>query len=185
MSKITVASSVGSAILALASFAFADGLDGANAVPSHDVSFLTGDSWEQDGQIVRLFGVQACLRNTFYTDHAGQKQDCGSVAASMLAALIRDTRPTCKTVARIMTSAASNATLLAVCSADVGGARLDLGGVLIHQGFAFAALEQNGRPVYPPYFLAETVAANSAKGLWSYPDLPHPNIALRPGAEKQ
>lgn len=174
----------GCALLVLAPDGFAQDLDGAYAVPSFGVSFLTGDSWTQGGQIIRLYGVQSCLRNTFYTDRFGQKQDCGSVSTSVLAAFVRDIKPACRTIARMTTDPPSSATLLAVCTAEVGGERLDLGAVLIQQGFAFAALDQDGRPVYPPYFLAETVAANSAKGLWSYTDFPHPNSVLRPGAEK-
>lgn len=149
------------------------------AVPQSDLTFLTGDSWQQAGQIIRLYGVQACIRGTTYTDKSGQKQDCGAVSLAMLAAIVKDTKPTCAPVAQLMAPAAGEpATILVICSAHIGNNALDVGTLLITQGFAFAALANTGKPVYLPYSLEEAIAQQSRVGLWAYPDMPHPNRML-------
>ncbi|NTI52821.1 thermonuclease family protein [Agrobacterium rhizogenes] len=149
------------------------------AVPQSGVTFLTGDSWQQAGQTMRLYGVQACIRGTTYTDTSGQKQDCGAVSLAMLAAIIKDTKPTCAPVAQLMAAAAGEpATILVICSAHIGNNALDVGTLLITQGFAFAALANTGKPVYLPYSLEEAIAQQSRVGLWAYPDMPHPNRVL-------
>ncbi|NTI46126.1 thermonuclease family protein [Rhizobium rhizogenes] len=149
------------------------------AVPQSGVTFLTGDSWQQAGQTMRLYGVQACIRGTTYTDMSGQKQDCGAVSLAMLAAIIKDTKPTCAPVAQLMAAAAGEpATILVICSAHIGNNALDVGTLLITQGFAFAALANTGKPVYLPYSLEESIAQQSRVGLWAYPDMPHPNRML-------
>ncbi|SCB40474.1 thermonuclease family protein [Rhizobium hainanense] len=157
------------------------------AVPATGLTFLTGDSWQQSGQTMRLYGVQACLRGSTYTDKAGQKQDCGAVSLAMLAAIVRDTRPTCAPVVQLSTGASSSispqgspgiSTILVICSAHVGGHVLDLGTILITQGFAFAALTSSGASVYPAYAAEETIAQSSRVGLWAFPDMPHPNRTL-------
>ncbi|NTH68493.1 thermonuclease family protein [Agrobacterium rhizogenes] len=149
------------------------------AVPQAGVTFLTGDSWQQAGQTMRLYGVQACIRGTTYTDKSGQKQDCGAVSLAMLAAIVKDTKPTCAPVAQLMAPAAGEpATILVICSAHIGNNALDVGTLLITQGFAFAALANTGKPVYLPYSLEEAIAQQSRVGLWAYPDMPHPNRML-------
>lgn len=77
------------------------------AVPQTGVTFLTGDSWQQAGQTMRLYGVQACIRGTTYTDNFGQKQDCGAVSLAMLAAIFKDTKPTCAPLAQVATAASA------------------------------------------------------------------------------
>lgn len=149
------------------------------AVPQSGVTFLTGDSWQQAGQTMRLYGVQACIRGTAYTDTSGQKQDCGAVSLAMLAAIVKDTKPTCTPVAQLMAPAAGKpATILVICSAHIGNNALDVGTLLITQGFAFAAMANTGKPVYLPYSIEETIAQQSRVGLWAYPDMPHPNRVL-------
>lgn len=157
------------------------------AVPTTGLTFLTGDSWQQSGQTMRLYGVQACLRGSTYTDKAGQKQDCGAVSLSMLAAIIRDVRPTCAPVVQLSSRASSSPspqgspgepTILVICSAHLGGHVLDLGTILITQGFAFAALTGSGAPVYQAYAAEESIAQNSRVGLWAFSDMPHPNRTL-------
>ncbi|MCJ9719997.1 thermonuclease family protein [Agrobacterium sp. SHOUNA12C] len=149
------------------------------AVPQTGVSFLTGDSWQQAGQTMRLYGVQACIRGTTYTDTSGQKQDCGAVSLAMLAAIVKDTKPSCAPVAQLMPPAAGEPpTILVICSAHVGNNALDFGTLLITQGFAFAALANSGKPVYLPYSIEESIARQSRIGLWAYPDMPHPNRVL-------
>jgi endonuclease YncB( thermonuclease family) len=157
------------------------------AVPATGLTFLTGDSWQQSGQTMRLYGVQACLRGSTYTDKAGQKQDCGAVSLAMLAAIIRDARPTCAPVVQLSSRASSSSlpqgspgesTILVICSAHVGGHVLDLGTILITQGFAFAALTSSGAPVYQAYAAEESIAQNSRVGLWAFSDMPHPNRTL-------
>ncbi|WP_245472524.1 thermonuclease family protein [Rhizobium jaguaris] len=149
------------------------------AVPLSGVTFLTGDSWQQAGQTMRLYGVQACIRGATYTDQAGQRQDCGAVSLAMLAAIVKDTKPTCAPVAQVMAPASGQpSTILVICSAHIGNNALDLGAMLITRGFAFAALETTGKPVYLPYSIEEGIAEQSRVGLWAYPDMPHPNRVL-------
>ncbi|WFU07323.1 thermonuclease family protein (plasmid) [Rhizobium sp. CB3171] len=149
------------------------------AVPRSGVTFLTGDSWQQAGQTMRLYGVQACIRGSVYTDPSGQKQDCGAVSLAMLAAIVKDTKPTCAPVAQVMAPASGQpSTILVICSAHIGNNALDLGAMLITRGFAFAALETTGKPVYLPYSIEEGIAEQSRVGLWAYPDMPHPNRVL-------
>src|ERR1019366_2047696 len=38
------------------------------------IEFQTGDTWSQNGQTFRLFGVQACVRGTQFTNPAGVKR---------------------------------------------------------------------------------------------------------------
>lgn len=148
-------------------------------VPQSGVTFLTGDSWQQAGQTMRLYGVQACIRGTAYTDKSGQKQDCGAVSLAVLAAIVRDTKPTCAPIAQLMAPSPSQpSTILVICSAHIGNNALDVGTMLITQGFAFAALANTGKPVYLPYSISESIAQQSRAGLWAYADMPHPNRAL-------
>ncbi|MFW8584194.1 hypothetical protein ACOJBM_02260 [Rhizobium beringeri] len=101
----------------------------------------------------------------------------------MLAAIVRDTRPTCAPVAQLSLRASSStgaptSTILVICSAHVGSNVLDLGTILITQGFAFAAITNTGQPVYAPYIAEEAIAHNARVGLWAFPDMPHPNQSL-------
>ena len=149
------------------------------AMPDDGVSFLTGDTWRQGSKKFRLYGIQSCIRGTQYTDNAGLKHDCGTVSLAMLAATIRDTKPTCSPIAQLPASnTAEQPTILVVCSAHVGNQSLDLGTVLITQGFAFAAFSNNAKPVYMPYLVAEAAARQAKAGLWAYSDMPHPNLVL-------
>ncbi|MFW8642761.1 DUF736 family protein [Rhizobium beringeri] len=100
---------------------------------------------------MRLYGVQACIRGTTYTDKSGHKQDCGAVSLAMLAAIVKDTKPTCAPVAQLTAPVPNRpSTILVICSAHIGSNALDVGTMLITQGFAFAALEITGKPVYLP-----------------------------------
>lgn len=149
------------------------------AIPQRGVSFLTGDTWIQNGQQLRLYGVQSCLRGTSFTNAAGAKLDCGEASLGMLAALIRDTKPTCSAIAQIpATSVASMPTILVVCNAHVGTKTLDLGTVLITEGFGFASFTNEAKPVYMPYLVAELTAKHQHSGLWASFDMPHPNSIL-------
>lgn len=149
------------------------------SIPQTGLNFLTGDTWIQNNQKLRLYGVQSCIRGTYYTDGAGQKQDCGAVSLSMFAAFIRDTRPTCSPIAQIPAGTGETLpTILVVCSAHIGTQTIDLGTALITQGFAFAALTNNGSPVYIPYAVAEASARQAGAGLWAHKDMPHPNILI-------
>ena len=143
-----------------------------------NITIETGDTWIADGQRHRLYGVQSCLRGTAFTNASGHRQDCGDASLAMLAALIRDLKPLCATVAH-----AADATRQIVCTAAVqhnGSAeRLDLGMALIATGFAFAALAPNGQPVHPGYGVAEHEAKQARAGLWSTGTFQHPARLLR------
>lgn len=143
-------------------------------VPQVGVALSTGDTWTQNGQTMRLYGVQSCIRGTTFTNPMGAKSDCGEASIAYLAAVIRDTRPRCAPVAQIGKEAA----ILVVCSAHVGSSTLDLGTILITEGFAFAAFNIEAKPVYMPYLAAENLARKSRAGLWAAADMPHPNLIL-------
>ncbi len=137
-----------------------------------DVMLETGDTWIDRGTRYRLYGVQACLRGTQYTDNSGQKRDCGEASLSVLAAYIKDTNPICAPVAK-----AGEFTYVA-CYATVGRERLDLASMLITSGFAFAALDANGLPFHAPYAVTEQTAREKRAGLWQFDDVQHPSILL-------
>ncbi|QRM32740.1 thermonuclease family protein [Microvirga sp. VF16] len=147
----------------------------AFGIPKQGVTFETGDTWQQNGQRMRLYGVQACIRGTTFTNQAGARVDCGEASLSYLAAVIRDASPACVPVAQI---AGTLATIIVVCTAQVGGQPLDLGTILVSQGFAFASFSNDAKPVYMPYLVAELTAKQAKRGLWAASDLPHPNALL-------
>lgn len=133
----------------------------------------TGDTWVQGGTRLRLYGVQACIRGTFFINRSGQRLDCGDASLAMLAALIKDTRPECIPIAQH-----PGVQTFVTCFAALEGRRVELGTMLITSGFAFAALKPDGSPVHPPYFVAEQVAKSNRRGLWAYSDVPHPGVAI-------
>lgn len=148
-------------------------------IPRDHIQFLTGDSWSDGQTTVRLYGVQSCLRGKVYTDRLGRKQDCGVVSAAMLAAVVRDTDPACRPVATVLDpQTAKSSTAIVVCTGHLGDRELDLGSLLITQGFAFAALANSGKPVYMPYRIQETIARQARVGLWAFDDVPLPSKDL-------
>lgn len=136
------------------------------------VMLESGDSWGEEGRHFRLFGVQACLRGTSYTDKAGERRDCGEASLAVLAAYIADTKPVC---AQIVKSAG---TAFVSCYAMIGSDRLDLANLLISSGFAFASLDAHGLPHHAPYAVAEQAAREKKVGLWQFEDVQHPAILL-------
>lgn len=132
----------------------------------------SGDSWRDGDRHFRLFGMQTCLRGTFYTDKAGTRRDCGEASLAVLAAYIKDTRPWCAQVAR------SAETIYVSCYATLGGDRLDLANLMIFSGFAFASLDARGMPYHAPYAVAEQTARENRSGLWQFADVQHPAILL-------
>lgn len=148
-------------------------------IPREHIQFLTGDSWRNGQQTMRLYGVQSCLRGKMYSDHLGRRQDCGVVSAAMLAAVVHDTDPICRSVATVLGQQEdASSTVIVVCTVRLGDRELDLGALLITQGFAFAALANGGKPVYMPYRIQETIARQARMGLWAFDDVPLPSKDL-------
>ncbi|OCX32611.1 succinoglycan biosynthesis protein exoi [Bradyrhizobium sp. UASWS1016] len=148
------------------------------AVPATAL-YLTGDSWSDAGVTYRLYGVQACLRGTSFTNVHGLKRDCGEASLAMLVALTRDLRPECYHAAEQPETRTVFVFCLATRVRGAGaGSRIDLGTALIATGFAFAALKPDGQPVHPPYFVAQLVAQRAKAGLWDFADLPDPNAII-------
>lgn len=143
------------------------------------VTLETGDTWIAEGKRYRLYGVQACLRGTAYTDRSGEKRDCGEASLAMLAAYIRDTHPVCAPVAE------SAGTAFVACYATIRAERLDLANILIASGFAFAALDAGGMPFHAPYAVVEQKARESRAGLWQFDDVQHPSILLSRAANER
>ncbi|MER8929652.1 thermonuclease family protein [Mesorhizobium sp. M0293] len=142
-------------------------------------SFSTGDTWTYAGETHRLYGVQACLRGTYFTNSAGGHVDCGEASLAMLVSLIRDLKPQCYTAAW----QAATKTRFVVCvaqptSGSAAGSRIDLGTALISTGWAFAAATPNGAPVHAPYIVAQEVAKKQHLGLWQFADVPDPNAII-------
>ena len=136
------------------------------------VTLDSGDSWQRNGQHFRLFGVQACLRGTVYTDRSGARRDCGEASLAVLAAYIADTSPVCAPVAQ------SAGTVFVSCYATIGADRLDLGNLLISSGFAFASLDGRGLPHHSAYAVVEQAAREKKIGLWQFDDVQHPALLL-------
>lgn len=146
---------------------------------SRDSTFSTGDTWTANGITYRLYGVQSCLRGTYYTDNASNQKDCGEASMFMLASLVQDLKPLCYAVAQTR----DGATQFVICTAALtrgnnAGKTLDMGTVLISSGFGFAALKPDGQPVNTGYAVSQNMAEEKRKGLWAFSDLPDPNAAI-------
>ncbi len=142
--------------------------------PQSGVTFQTGDSWSANGQTFRLYGVQSCIRGTFSTNSARARTDCGEASLGYLAAIARDAKPRCTAIAQ----GGAPPVVFSVCAVHIGSNTLDLGTVLITQGFAFAATDATGKPTKYEYGVAESEASRAKRGLWSASDLPHPSTIL-------
>jgi len=57
---------------------------------------LNGDTLELDGQVVRLYGIQAPHPKQTCRTHKGQVQQCGQIATLGLAALVRGPKIRCE-----------------------------------------------------------------------------------------
>ncbi|TIT90201.1 MAG: thermonuclease family protein [Mesorhizobium sp.] len=136
------------------------------------VALESGDSWTDVGARYHLYGVQSCLRGTYYADSSGRREDCGEASLAVMAAFIADTKPVCSPIATI-----AKVTYV-VCYATVGADQLDLGNLMITSGYAFAALQPDGLPYSPAYAVAEQVAREKHAGLWQFKDVQHPAILL-------
>ena len=139
-----------------------------------NVTFLSGDTWNQGGTIVRLYGVQSCIRGTEITVSAGNKRDCGDISMVYLAGLVKNTTPNCQGIAETT----NPKQYLVVCKANVSGQQVDLGTALILSGFAFASYNADGSPVSVQYVVAEEQARKQKAGLWVFPDFPYPTEIL-------
>jgi endonuclease YncB( thermonuclease family) len=146
--------------------------------PQAGVEFLTGDTWRIGGETYRLYGVQSCIRGADFTNAAGAKRDCGEASLAYIVAIVRDTHPRCTAVAQ----AGNPPIVYTVCAATVGRSTLDLGTILITEGFAFAAADANGKPINLTYAVAEGDAQRARRGLWAATDLPHPTRILMDAA---
>ncbi|MBV1702919.1 MAG: thermonuclease family protein [Hyphomicrobiales bacterium] len=141
--------------------------------------FVTGDTWQLGSETYRLYGVQACLRSTYFTNAHGIKHDCGEVSLGMLVSYVRTLKPLCTTIAH--TPSTHETFVVCVASLTAGpnkGSRLDLGTALIAGGWAFAALAANGEPFHTAYGAAQNVAQNAHAGLWQFTDIPNPNATI-------
>jgi endonuclease YncB( thermonuclease family) len=151
------------------------------AIPQSGVALVTGDAWIQNGQTMRLYGVQACIRGTAFTNAAGARGDCGEASLAYLAALIRDAKPDCAPLFQT----GDPAVIYVVCAAHVGLSTLDLGAIMVTEGFAFASFAKDGdseKPVYMPYMIAELSAKQAHAGLWASSSFTHPYAALSKAA---
>ncbi len=136
----------------------------------------TGDTWVANDQRFRLYGVQSCLRGTFFTNAQGQRVDCGEAGVAMLASMVKDLKPLCTVSAR------SSDVRYVVCIVNVTvqgrATRLDLATALITAGYSFAAFSPDGRPVHEPYFVAQVAAQQAKRGFHAFLDVPDPNVIL-------
>jgi hypothetical protein len=138
--------------------------------------FETGDTWVANGQRFRLYGVQSCLRGTFFTNSQGGRVDCGEAGVAMLAAMVRDLKPVCTVSGR----RGDLAYVVCIANVTVQGraTRLDLATALITAGYSFVALSPDGRPVHEPYFVAQVAAQQARRGFHAFTDVPDPNVIL-------
>ncbi len=138
--------------------------------------FETGDTWVTNGQRFRLYGVQSCLRGTFFTNAQGSRVDCGEAGVAMLAAMVRDLKPLCTVSAR--TANLSYVVCIANVTVQGRATRLDLATAFITAGYSFAAFNPDGRPVHEPYFVAQLAAQQAKRGFHAFTDVPDPNLIL-------
>lgn len=141
-----------------------------------NATFETGDSWLANGQRFRLYGVQSCLRGTFFFNAQSQRVDCGEAGVAMLAAMVRDLKPLCNVSAR----SGDLAHVVCIANVTVQGraTRLDLATALITAGYSFAAFNPDGRPVHEPYLVAQVAAQQAKRGFHALADVPDPNVIL-------
>lgn len=66
--------------------------------------------------------------------------------------------------------------VLVACSVSIASEELDLGSMMISQGFAFAALTDAWHPVYAPYLAQEILARDAQKGLWAFQGFQRPDF---------
>ncbi len=144
-----------------------------------DVLLESGDTWSRNGVRYRLYGVQSCLRGTSFTNRYGRTEDCGEASLSVLAAFVKDTKPVCAPIVK------SGSVTYVMCFASVAGKHLDLGMMLICEGYVFAALDTAGMPVDPSYAVAEQQARVNQAGLWQFSGIQHPAIVLGRAAGRQ
>lgn len=173
----------GCASVLAASVAFAQAAPPLNPSPwfaiPPDAVYSTGDTWTYRGETWRLYGVQSCLRGTFFTNSHGVRVDCGEASLTMLASLVRDLAPVCYTAG--WQPASRTRFLICIARPSKGaaaGSRIDLGTALISTGWAFAAVTPAGAPVHQPYIVAQAVAQKQRSGLWQFADLPDPNVII-------
>jgi len=125
------------------------------------IQFETGDTFTSGGLRLRLYGVQACLRDTPVRNGAGAG-DCGVASIDMLAGLMASSPSiACQPIADGISPAP------VVCALSYGDKVLDLGAAMIVAGYAFAAVKPDGSPVHPPYLVAELAASEKKAGLWA------------------
>jgi endonuclease YncB( thermonuclease family) len=141
------------------------------AVPNN-IALQTGDTWELNGQVYRLYGVQSCIRGSIAMDDAGNKHDCGSLSLAQLGGLFQTATVTCQPIGRARDDA-----IFTVCAAEIDGSTIDVGTAMISSGFAFAATYPDGNAVNMSYVVAELTAKGAGEGLWAY-KFPHPVQAL-------
>jgi endonuclease YncB( thermonuclease family) len=141
------------------------------AVPKN-ITLQTGDTWEFNGQVYRLYGVQSCIRGSIAIDAAGNKRDCGSLSLAQLGGLFQMAAVTCQPIGRARDNA-----IFTVCAAEIDGSTIDVGTAMISSGFAFAATYADGNAVNVSYVVAELTAKHSGEGLWAF-KFPHPVQAL-------
>lgn len=138
--------------------------------------FETGDTWVANGQRFRLYGVQSCLRGTFFTNAQSQRVDCGEAGVAMTAAMVGDLKPLCSVSAR--TADLTYVVCIANVTVQGQATRLDLATALIAAGYSFAAFNPDGRPVHEPYFVAQVAAQQAKRGFHAFADMPDPNVIL-------
>ncbi len=144
-----------------------------------DATYVTGDTWVIAGSTFRLYGVQACLRGTQFTNGQGARIDCGEASLTMLASLVRDLSPQCYVVSSKPETRSYIVSCVAVLTKGASsGSRLDLGTMMIATGWAFAALTVDAKSVHEAYLVAQVAAQKSRRGLWQFNDVPDPNIAI-------
>lgn len=138
------------------------------------VTLLSGDAWVQDKIKYQLFGVQSCLRGTFFINVKNTKVDCGEASMKILASFFNDVA----TICRPMLS--SDNTVFVDCKIQVKNEIVDLGTALVSVGFHFSAIDfKDNTPLNITYDAAEKLAFKAKVGLWAFDTFPHPVEILK------
>lgn len=123
----------------------------ARADQTGAVNVVDGETLEMQGQIVRLFGIDA-LEPDQICLNGNRPWPCGEESVRSLSALIGGQPVRCQTIRNV------GGYILATC--DLNGD--DLAAWMVSRGWAFA-----DKPVSADYAPAEEAARNAGEGVWS------------------
>lgn len=129
-----------------------------------------------DGTIIKLAGIQGCLSTT-PIDYAGVRTTCAMISMAGMTAVVESAKSGAGDVfpCHALGERPGRPTVrFAECFYMQDGGVRSLSETLIAQGFAFAARDKTGRPVFPEYARTEEAARSEKVGIWATASFIHP-----------